>query len=209
MELSGRAHLREWRRGAPLTWLDHNTERKNTHTRTPTPYDMQSPIPAIHPRSSWFWPTRREMSGVSPPALSYATSGDISSPDGSWFCVCRRKLLVIPHERRCQNLKIARLSGYEKIIPRFVGMRKRPDGTSCGSLSFRCVRELFRWRKFHRYSTHKNCLTKRLGTVHYSRRCAKKNKELSLSLPTLFIGRGRKPANENKKRGLSDLIKLR
>ena len=37
----------------------------------------------------------------------------------------------------------------------------------------------------------------------------KKNKELSLSLPTLFIGRGRKPANENKKRGLSDLIKLR
>ena len=174
MELSGRAHLREWRRGAPLTWLDHNTERKNTHTRTPTPYDMQSPIPAIHPRSSWFWPTRREMSGVSPPALSYATSGDISSPDGSWFCVCRRKLLVIPHERRCQNLKIARLSGYEKIIPRFVGMRKRPDGTSCGSLSFRCVRELFRWRKFHRYSTHKNCLTKRLGTVHYSRRCAKK-----------------------------------
>ena len=135
MELSGRAHLREWRRGAPLTWLDHNTERKNTHTRTPTPYDMQSPIPAIHPRSSWFWPTRREMSGVSPPALSYATSGDISSPDGSWFCVCRRKLLVIPHERRCQNLKIARLSGYEKIIPRFVGMRKRPDGTSCGSLS--------------------------------------------------------------------------
>ena len=150
------------------------------------------------------------MSGVSPPALSYATSGDISSPDGSWFCVCRRKLLVIPHERRCQNLKIARLSGYEKIIPRFVGMRKRPDGTSCGSLSLfdACV-SCFAEENFtgilHTKIASQNDLGRSITRVVVP----KKNKELSLSLPTLFIGRGRKPANENKKRGLSDLIKLR